>query len=402
MADIVIKDAQGTNKTYKGISSVTFSTEQGGNVTFSEPTIAQYKIIAAELPNVTLELYDSAQTLKETKNTGDNGGSCEFWVLTPDTYTIKAKSGDKQLWENTITLNEIGVYNCKSGKPFNGYTWAEIKQAQAGDYARYMFALGDVKYLTSFMGQSSQTYTKCTLTTFDRQQNADGSGKKLMGFIIAQTSSTYKHRDASETNGISWVGSLIRKNCLKSGEEQYVYDDTVSAETSGTYYKLNEDCETFDEVTLPDAFDVNTKYYTKTVMEEDGAFIAGLPEEVKDLIEQVETPTWSGAIKTTSNSSDNTIIKTKDWLWLPSDSEIFGDNIDERYSTRYSKVGLEGKTFALFKMPYKEKNFRRSNSLWLRSPYISYSTYFCCWTSAGYVKYSDASITTMVALCFCI
>ena len=302
-----------------------------------------YKIITAELADVTIELY-KGEEMKTSAQTGPDGGKVEFELAEPGEYKIVAKKAESELWNNTITLNEIGVYNCKSGKPLEEYDWQDVKKARKGDFARYMWSVGDVIYLPSFMGSSDQQYTKCTISTFDRPRNVDGSGDKFMGLMIAPTSATYRHRETSGSNGISWVGSLVRKNGLKVGESQYVYDDTVSAETSGTYYVLNEDCKNFDEVTLPDNFDESKKYYTKTIMEEDGAFIAGLPEEVKELLEQVEVATWGGGIgRSDRNENDNTIIKTEDWIYSPSDSEIFGDKIDDRFSTHYSKIGLEGK-----------------------------------------------------------
>ncbi len=360
---------------------------------------ASYIIRAAELPNITLQLSKDG-AVKESQSTGEQGGVVEFTVTEPGEYTIKALSGDAEQWQNTITVEDKGVYNCKSGKALNDYSWDDIKKAQAGDYLRAMFNAGDFKYLTSFMGQSSQTYTKCTLCDFDKKQNADGSGKKLAVFMIAQTSSTYKHRDASGTNGISWEGSLIRQNALKSGEDYYLYDNNVSSSTSGTYYKYDPQTKAFVSVELPGAFDSSTKYYTKNTLDADGAFIAGLPDEIKDLVEQVENETWGGAIGTDTNQADNTIIKTKDWLWLPSDSEIFGDDPDSRF-VNYSKVGLEGKTFEAFKS-YKENNFRFSNYRWLRSPYLRTAHYFCGWDNFGYVGNNAANTTNRVALCFCI
>ena len=339
----------------------------------------------------------------QTKQTGEGGGKVEFEKVPQNDYILIAEAlGGEELWRRFIEYDGVSEMVCKSGKALEEYDLKDVKKARQGDYARYMWSVGDVAYLPSFMGSSDKTYTKCIVTTFDRARNADGSGDKLMGFIGAPTSASYKHREAYGSNGISWVGSLIRKNCLKSGEEQYVYDDTVSAETSGTYYKLNEDCKTFDEVTLPDAFDANTKYYTKEVMEEDGAFIAGLPEGVEELLEQVEVPTWSGAIgKSNTNKSDNTIIITKDKFWLPSDSEVFGDKVEDRY-VNYSKVGLEGKTLDLYK-EYKEKNFWLSGIVWLRSPYLTVAGNFCYWSNSGYVSNINAAgYTYRAALCFCI
>lgn len=358
---------------------------------------ASIAIIAAELADTTLALYTSEGTLVSSESTGAGGGIVEFEVSEAGTYTVKATKNNTELWTNIITVSEIGVYNCKTGKALNDYTWAEINTAGSGGYAEYMWSAGDYKDLSSFMGQSSSTYTRAVILGFNHDDKADGTGKASITFKIPYTSSAYKHRDANGSNGISWVGSLIRQNALKSGESYYLYDDTVTSSTSGTYYKYNSETDTFDEVTLPGAFDSNTKYYTKTTLSADGAFIAGLPTDLVSCIKQVTKKTWTGYIGTSSNS-DETIIKTKDWLFLLSDGEVFGN--DNRYAT-YSKYSQEGAQYDYFK-EYAENKLRYGTSQWLRSPSASNGNSFCLWANSGYVSTNNANYTYRVALCFCI
>lgn len=358
---------------------------------------ASIAIIAAELADTTLALYKSDGALVSQESTGVSGGTVIFEVSEADTYTVKATKSGAELWTNTITIEEIGVYNCKTGKALNDYTWEEINTASNGGYAEYMWSVGDYKDLSSFMGQSSSTYTRAVILGFNHDDKADGSGKASITFKIPYTSSTYKHRSADGSNGISWVGSLIRQNALKSGESYYLYDDTVTSSTSGTYYKYNSETDAFDEVTLPGAFDSNTKYYAKTTLSADGAFIAGLPTDLAPYIKQVTKKTWTGYIGT-STKTDETIIKTKDWLFLLSDSEVFGN--DNRYVT-YSKYSKEGAQYDYFK-EYAENKLRYGTNQWLRSPYVSNGNYFCYWYIFGYVYSYYASYTYRVALCFCI
>jgi len=74
---------------------------------------ASYVIKAAELPGTTLTVYDSENTQVDSKSTGTNGGVVEFTVAEAGTYTVKATKDGAELWTNTITLDEIGVYNCR-------------------------------------------------------------------------------------------------------------------------------------------------------------------------------------------------------------------------------------------------------------------------------------------------
>jgi len=363
---------------------------------------ASYVIKAAELPGTTLTVYDSENTQVDSKSTGTNGGVVEFTVAEAGTYTVKATKDGAELWTNTITLDEIGVYNCKTGKALNEYSWAEIQTAGAGNYAKFMWSVGDTKNLTSFLGQTSETYTKAVILGFNHDDLADGTGKASITFKLPYASTTYKHRDASGTNGISWVGSLIRQNAVKNGESCYVYDNTITSSTAGTYYKYDSETKEFVSVTLPDAFDSSTKYYTQVTASADGAFIAGLPDDVKGVIKQVKKKTWTGYIGTASSgNTDPTIIETKDWMFLLSDSEVFGDDTTKRYTQLFSKVGQEGEQYDYFK-EYAENKLRFASGQWLRSPYATVATGFCAWNNGGFVGSTNANSANRVALCFCV
>lgn len=358
------------------------------------------KIICAELPNTTIKLYNSSDTLIDTKTTDSNvGGAVEFNDVKNGTYTIQAYQDNTLIWTNSIEITKSDAHNVKVGKALNDYSWDEINTASINSYAQYMWSTGDYKYLSSVMGSTSTKYTKAEIIGFNHDDLADNTGKAGITFKIAQFgSSTYKHRSASGSNGISWVGSLIRQNALKSGESYYLYDDTVTSSTSGTYYKYNGETDAFDEVTLPGAFDSNTKYYAKTTLSADGAFIAGLPTDLAPYIKQVTKKTWTGYIGTSSNTNE-TIIKTKDWLFLLSDGEVFGNDMRCWNHSKYTQEGLQYEYFKTYSEIFRCNN---KYSGWLRSPYVSSSYYFCSWNYNGSVTSNSAHYTYYVPLCFCI
>lgn len=358
-------------------------------------------IIAAELADTTLELYGSNGVLIGSQSTG-TGGMVMFTATEAGTYTVKASKGGTELWTNTITVDEIGVYNCKTGKALNNYTWAEIETAANGGYAEFMWSDGDYKDLTSFMGHTSTSYTRATIIGFNHDDLASESGKAGITFKLPYTLFSYKHWDNSNTNahGISWIGSLIRSNCLKSNEDQYIYDTTVTSTTEGTYYTLNDNSETFKQVTLPTDYVEGKKYYSKTTLEADGAFIAGLPTDLSAVIKQVRKRTWGG-LGGNLSLRNSIIIKTKDWLFLLADSEVYGSDKSKRCTTWYSKVGFEGKQYEYYK-EYEEKKLRFGYTLWLRSPGFSSGNTFCISNIDGYVDNYTADTTFKVALCFCV
>ena len=197
------------------------------------------------------------------------------------------------------------------------------------------------------------------------------------------------------------MGSLIRKNCLEVGDTQYIFDRTVTDSTIGIYYTFNNDTKQFEEVNLDGSnFDSTIKYYYKSeALTQDGSFIGS----IKNFIDPkpVLNRTWSGyggaVNSSTIAKADTTIIETIEKVWLPSDSQIFGDN---HRSKEYSKYQYEGNTFEAFK-EYFEDMFAGSDR-WLRSPYLSNSYCFCYWYSNGYVNSNHASHTNSAPLCFSI
>ena len=393
---IDITENEQVDVTKYAFANVNVSTETGDGGNY----IA--KIVCAELPGITFTLLNDTTTIDTQTTPAITGGIVTFNINETGTYTITASNITGTLWTNIVTINEIGVYNVKTGKALDDYTWNEIKTASEGGYAKYMWSLGDTKDLSAFMGQTSTTYTRATIIGFDHDNLANGSGKAGITFKLPYTSSTYKHWDTvpANINGISWIGSLIRSNCLKSNEDQYVFDTSVTSTTEGTYYTLNDDNETFTQVTLPTDYVEGIKYYSKTTLEADGTFIAGLPTDLSAVIKQVIKLTWGG-YGGDKTSSDNTIIKTKDWLFLLADGEVFGSDTSKRYTTSYSKVGLEGEQYEYYK-EYEEKKLRFGNYQWLRSPSPSSTNNFAYWNYNGYVTNNLAYNSRAVALCFCI
>ena len=379
---------------------------QGGNTTTINVNTSGDRIIyAAELPNTTFKLYNSDNILVQTlTNDASVGGPVAFTVSANDTYTVKAyDNSNTELWTSTITVSQIGQHFCKSGKAINDYTWEELQKISTGNYGSYMFKCDGTEYKqTNFMNKGATSdYAKAYLV--------DITDEGYLMFSYLKFNTTYKHWDSAPTNinGISWIGSKIRTNCLKVGDVQYIYQPSVTASTSGTYYKYNKVDKIFEQVVLPDDYVNTEKYYTRTVIATEGAFLTSLKAQLGNdsngnqiMPRQRTIKTWGGCGQGITASSDTTVIETVDLMWLPSDSEIFGDS--ER-TNNISKWALEGRTYKAFEK-YREKMFYfgGGNGRWLRSPYVSSGSYFCCWNSNGYVYNYTASPTYCAPVCFCI
>lgn len=347
-------------------------------------------IITAELPNTTIKLYDASSTLLDTKTTDATlGGYVVFDIETSGTYTINAyDSSETLLWTNTV-VTDIGLYNCKTGKAFADYTPLEVNTASKNHYARYMWSVGDSRNITT-LGASK----KWVIIAFEHDNLSDGSGKAgiTMG-MQSYINAYYKHSNTND-NKMGWEGSLIRQNCLKSGDVYYIRDTTVTSSTVGTYYIFDETTNVWIAKSLPTDFDATEYYYTQNTMLEDGAFIAGLPD-FKDFIVPV--------LKETADAGRNykKIIKSSDQIFLLSDAEVFGN--DNRYK-KYSRYELEGNQYEYFKNNWQDGKVALGDNCGLRSPYYDNATMFCYIHSFGYSywDYGFASTGRMARLGFCL
>lgn len=345
-------------------------------------------IIAAELPNTIIKLYDG-DTLIDTQTTNATyGGPVTFTISSSaqKTYTVKAFNNDTQLWQNTITVNGIGTYNCKSGKAFADYTPAEVNTAAKNHYAQYMWSAGDSRNITT-VGSSK----KWVIAGFEHDNKTAGGKAGLTMVMESYTGSTYKHNNTND-NTIGWEGSLIRQNGLKVGDIVYKRA-SVADSTSGTYYVFDTVQDDWVEKTLPDDYVANEVYYTQEVASADGAFITGLPDW-KDYMVSVLKPTAD------AGTGYKKIIKSSDHVFLLSDCEVFGN--ERRYSSRYSRYEYEGEQYEYFKNKYSDGKIRLGSGWWLRSPYSGGAATFCSCHNGGYVDTVNASSTSYARLAFCL
>ena len=384
-----------------GIEAINKSS--GSQVTNTFNITGSRIIYAAELPNVTFTLKDEFGDIVSSQTTpSTNGGIVAFTVTIDGVYTIVALNSNlEEIWTNTVTVNGVGQYKCYSSKSVNDYTWEELRTISANAYGGYMFKVDGQDYKqTNFMAKGATSQAS-------RAYLVDVSDDGYLGFMFTRFNTTYKHHTSSSTNinGISWLGSTIRTNCLAVGDIQYIYDPTVKEGTAGDYYKYNTDTESFEQVLLPDDFSSTTKYYTRVVIETEGAVLTSLKEQLgldsdgeQIMPRKIDVMTWGGYGAGITASSDTTIIKTQDYIFLPSDSQIFGH---KNRSQSYSKYAHEGRQFVAFE-EYRENNYRwsNSNSSWLRSPYASGSPNFCYWYYSGYVNYSYANAANYTPFCF--
>lgn len=122
-----------------------------------------------------------------------------------------------------------------------------------------------------------------------------------------------------------------------------------------------------------------------------GTFYEQLPEGLKALVKPVDKKSSVGSQSTTLET-----ISAKIWQLAP--AECFSS-----VSTSYAPAG-EGTLYSVFTDNASRIKMVNGSatSWWLRSPYVSNSTYFCCVYSDGSLGNNGASISRGVAVGLCI
>lgn len=173
-----------------------------------------FRIITAELPATTINLSLNGSVIQSKTTDSVIGGEVIFECETTGTYTITALSGETQLWEKTVTINDIGEYVVKSGKDLDDYTDEEIHIACYNGYAHTMFEVGQIRTFsdTSSIFNNLKVFIEDIVTE---------SGKDYIDWrLCRQASSSY-----DITPRIAYVTSnsatSFTKNYYSFGGEKY-------------------------------------------------------------------------------------------------------------------------------------------------------------------------------------
>ena len=437
----------------------------GGETSTIDVTInGSSAIICAELPNTKLKLYNSAETLLDTKITdATKGGVVTFSVSANGTYTIKAfSSDDTELWINTITISEVGTYNVKTGKALNDYTWAEINTASTQGYARFMWSLGDYKTLEqtgSILNNyqfiiigfrhdvlASDGTTKAGIT-FKMKKYYAGSSYNINPKIYLNGSFTYRN-----TGGLR--SSLMRQRFQAQGEECYSQASSITAEllasgliyadgTNCPLYSYDEETDTYSVATsetfntskvyhikgcykpigqieeadfvvgkhltysgngyeIPSAWVSGTTYYCiYPTLQEDGAFYNALSSIIQ-YIKPVKKTQTCGNAKTN-------LCTTVEKVWMLCAEEIWGENKTTKSDQGSTMTGAgfyngagEGNMYDYFKDFRFGKIASASSNWWTRSPYTYYNYIWNYVSNYGSISINFVYNTSYVCPCFCI
>ena len=188
----------------------------------------------------------------------------------------------------------------------------------------------------------------------------------------------FNHDDLTGGNGAKALMTVDTKGCLRDAS---VADNAGSSNTEHGYMNSSND---------------NSTGWRNCARRKwcNNGFYNALPGYLKSRVKQVDK-------KTSAGSQSSTIYTDPDYIFLPSEIEIFG-------SISYSKSG-EGSRYAWFanadanryKLP-KWNSSNVSDNWWERSPFGSNSTGFCRVNGGGGASNGGASAAFGLAPAFCL
>lgn len=245
----------------------------------------------------------------------------------------------------------------------NSNSWATIKTVSDNGNGKNYWSVGDTKKLTINGKVGNFTFSSLSVDAFiiGFNHNATREGDKRIHFQIGkingtlvglcddqygneQTSAGYFNMNTSRTNSKGWSGSNMRNNILGN---------------SGT----------------PTSPTANT-------------LMAALPTELRSVMKPVTkyTDNTGGGTNTASNVTGST-----DYLFLLAEFEVFGTRYYANSGEQTYQVQYEYYQSGNSKEAKKHSATSTAVWWWLRSPYYSYSNFFCFVSTDGYYSYYSAS-----------
>ena len=259
-------------------------------------------------------------------------------VLGAGVFGYDSTNDITKIGDGTTAWADLNIVETKPKPTFADSDWATIAELSENGQAQTFFSVGDEKTISLTTGE------QVTLVILDFNHDDLTSGGK-----------------AGMTIGM--------KNLL------------------ATTYRMNE------TATNEGGWD-ESEMRTSTM----ATLLSQLPSDLQSMIKQVNK-------KATAGGASTSITTSADKLWLLAEVEVDGTTsagyADEGEQYEYWKTVKDG-TVAADRIKYLSNGSGSAYGWWLRSPNVSYSTYFRYFGSTGHVSDGNANNTRGVSFGFCV
>lgn len=315
-------------------------------------------------------------------------GGDEALVLTEESPYIRNGMTDVYQW-NGSAWNPLDGYIGKGGSwaqfalsippvgtPLNDITWAQISSiAQKGLAASY-FKVGDTKeiVINGKFGNTTFANLQIWACIIGIYHNANVEGEKLIHFQIGKS---------AQTNG---KNLCLQGSKYWEAQSSLYFNMYTSSTTSGGWKSSPMRTTTLGNNGTPESPTANS-------------LMAALPSELVAVLK--------GCTKYTDNtggsgSAATKVTATTDYIWFPSEYEIFGKTTRSNQGEKDYQVQYAYYQSGNSPLRYSHSSPNSAMACWTRSPYAGNTSNFCTVDSGGAAGASGSNYTIAIAPCFCV
>ena len=408
------------NATYMTIGGTTSGTNAGSyNASFTPKTDYRWSDGTTSAKTVSWSISKATGTLtvsKSTINLSPSALTATFTIGGNHDGTISVVSNNTRVATvsrsgNTVTVSHVNkttgvttiTVSCTAGTNYtapsnktvdvvakfvsnvlNENDWSVISDVSASNEGSTYWAVGDRKAITI----NGTVGTKSINGTYYVY---------ILGF---------NHNSSREGNGITFGGF---KTALSGGTDICLIDDNYNSYSTGgqKWFNMNHSSNTNSggwkgcdlRYDVLGSTNVNNGDATSTCATSpvSGTLMAALPSDLRAVMKpmNIYTDNTGGGSNTASY-----VTKSVDYLPLLAEYEIFGtrsyaNSAEQNYQAQYQYY-KNGNS----KVKYRHSSTSSSAWWWERSPYYSYSSYFCIVYTNGAANYSGARYSFGLAPAF--
>ena len=259
-------------------------------------------------------------------------------VLGAGVFGYDSTNDITKIGDGTTAWADLNMVETKPKPTFADSDWATIAELSENGQAQTFFSVGDEKTISLTTGEQ----VTLVILGFDHD-DLTGGGKAGMTIGMKNLLATTYRMNATATNEGGWDESEMRTSTMAT-------------------------------------------------------LLSQLPSDLQGVIKQVNK-------KATAGGASTSITTSADKLWLLAEVEVDGTTsagyADEGEQYEYWKTVKDGKV-AADRIKYLSNGSGSAHIWWLRSPYVSNSTYFRTFTSTGTVGSNGANFTRGVSFGFCV
>ena len=262
------------------------------------------------------------------------------------------------------------------GTPLNDITWPQISTiAQKGLAADY-FKVGDTKeiVINGKFGNTDFVNLHIWACIIGIYHNKDVEGEKLIHFQIGKS---------AQSNG---KNLCLQASKYWEAQSSVYFNMNTSATTSGGWKSSVMRTTTLGNNGTPENPASNS-------------LMAALPSDLVSVLK--------GCNKFTDNtggsgSASTKVTATTDYIWFPSEFEVFGKTTRSNQGEKDYQVQYDFYKSGNTALRYSHSAQTSALAWWTRSPYAGNTSNFCTSDSAGAAGASGSNYTIAIAPCFCV